>query len=275
MGLFTNRYEKEGPGISKNAPKKKTFVVFFETFFRNFWKFIPVNAVFSVLCLPILSQGIAAAGLTNVARNTARDKHSFGLADFFETIKKNLKQSIAVGVINTLITILVIFALWFYHSSYKETASIISLVGLAVSVSVALIFIMMNFFIYTLMITFDFSVKALYVNSFKFVIINMKKNFLCLIILALVLAAYIAFFFILPQFLLFEILFAMITLPSFAFLLIQYCTFPAIKKHVIDPYYAEHPDADIEKRRSLGLEVEEDEPESDFSDERILPQEDK
>ena len=29
FGLFN--YEKEGPGISKNAPKKKGFIVFFET----------------------------------------------------------------------------------------------------------------------------------------------------------------------------------------------------------------------------------------------------
>ena len=48
----------------------------------------------------------------------------------------------------------------------------------------------------------------------------------------------------------------MITLPGFTFLMIQYFTFPAIKKFIIDPYYAEHPDEDLEKRRSLGIEIE-------------------
>ena len=47
FGLFD--YEKEGPGISKNAPKKKTFIVFFETFFRNFWKFININLVYLIV----------------------------------------------------------------------------------------------------------------------------------------------------------------------------------------------------------------------------------
>ena len=51
FGLFN--YEKEGPGISKNAPKKKTFIVFFETFFRNFWKFIVINLVFHQLIIKI------------------------------------------------------------------------------------------------------------------------------------------------------------------------------------------------------------------------------
>ena len=37
----------------------------------------------------------------------------------------------------------------------------------------------------------------------------------------------------------------------------QFCAFPAIKKYIIDPYYLEHPEEDIEKRRDLGIEVEE------------------
>ena len=49
--------------------------------------------------------------------------------------------------------------------------------------------------------------------------------------------------------------------PGFSFLLMQYCTFPSIKKYIIDPYYAEHPDEDIEQRKNLGIEIEEDEPE--------------
>ena len=42
--------------------------------------------------------------------------------------------------------------------------------------------------------------------------------------------------------------------------MIQYYTFPIIKKFIIDPYYEEHPDEDIEKRRDLGIEVIEEKP---------------
>ena len=31
-GLFN--YDKEGPGVDKNAPKKKGFIVFFEIYFK-------------------------------------------------------------------------------------------------------------------------------------------------------------------------------------------------------------------------------------------------
>ena len=104
FGLFN--YEKEGPGISKNAPKKKGFIVFFETFFRNFWKFIVINLVYGLISLPVLTNGLASAGLTNVTRNIARDKHSFGVSDLWDTVKKNWKQALPAGIIKLVIYII-------------------------------------------------------------------------------------------------------------------------------------------------------------------------
>ena len=62
--------------------------------------------------------------------------------------------------------------------------------------------------------------------------------------------------------------------PGFNALLIQYCTFPAIKKYIIDPYYAQHPDADIEKRQSLGLEIEDTQPEENVFADALIEEED-
>ena len=262
-------FTKEGPGIRKDAPKKKIFFVFFETFFRNFWKFITINVAYVLLSLPIITGGMASAGITNVARNIARDKHSFGISDFFETIRKNWKQSLAVGVINTIISAVIGFAMYIYFNSYlyAETKSMFNIFGLAISALVAVVFAIMQFYIYTLMITFNFSIKALYVNSFKFVFANLWRNLLCGIILILVYALYIAVFMIFGTWsvLLIELLTALLTLPAFRFLLIQFCTFGSIKKYIIDPYYAEHPDDDIEKRRNLGLEVPDDNEYDDMS----------
>ena len=36
---------KEGPGVSKDAPEKKRFFLFFELYFRKFWKMIELNSV--------------------------------------------------------------------------------------------------------------------------------------------------------------------------------------------------------------------------------------
>ena len=268
FGLFN--YEKEGPGIRKDAPKKKTFVVFFETFFRNFFRFSFINIVYVLLCVPIITGGMASAGLTNITRNIARDKHSFGISDFFDTIRKNFKQSLAVGIINVIITVLLVFTIGFYYTSYAQTGKMLSLGGFAISASIAIIFLMMNFYIYTLMITFSYSVKTLYKNSFKFVFANIWRNIFCGIILILVYAIFIGFALLFTDIRvwLIEAIIAIVTLPAFRFLLIQFCTFGSIKKLIIDPYYAEHPDMDIEKRRNLGLDVPEDDI-SEFDDNQI------
>lgn len=259
FGLFN--YEKEGPGISKNAPKKKTFIVFFETFFRNFWKFITINLVYGIISLPQITSGLASAGFTHVARNTARDKHSFGLSDFFDTIKKNWKQALGAGIINTLVYALIIFDIGFFYISVK---GVFGVIGLGLMLSVLVIFTMMNYFIWTLMITFKFKLKQIYKNSFNFAVINLKKNFLCFFVLLLVHAVYVGILFLFQRFwhivLAFEIFAYILTYPGFKFLLVQYCCFPAIKKYIIDPYYEEHPDEDIEKRKDLGVEVEEPKP---------------
>ncbi len=261
-------FTKEGPGIEKNGPKKKIFFVFFETFFRNFWRFLTINLVYVLLSLPIVTNGMASAGLTNVTRNIARDKHSFGLSDFFETIKKNLKQAITVGIINTIVTAIIAFAIYIYFNSYinPETKTFFNLAGFAVSMLMAAVFLMMQFYMYTLMVTFDFSTKTLYKNSFKFVFVNLWRNLLCGILLLLVYAVYVVIFLLVPYWsvLLSEILIAALTLPAFQFLLIQFCTFGSIKKYIIDPYYKEHPDEDIEKRRNLGLEIPEEDDEDEY-----------
>ena len=277
FGLFN--YEKEGPGISKNAPKKKTFIVFFETFFRNFWKFIVINVVYGIFSLPVITNGLAAAGITNVTRNIARDKHSFGTSDFLETIMKNWKQALPAGIINTLIYIILGFDIYFF---YTASEGIMATVGLGISLCMLFIFTVMQYYIWTLIITFKFSLKQVYKNSFKFVFINMKMNLLCFFAILLVYAVNIALVFLLQSYFLpvitFELLLYILLFPSFRYLLVQYCTFPSIKKYIIDPYYAEHPDEDIEKRQNLGIEIErktepkpdgeegEEEPENVFED---------
>lgn len=256
-------FTKEGPGIKKGGPKKKTFFVFFEVFFRNFWRFFSINLVYFITTLPIITRGLACAGITNITRNIARDKHSFGLSDFFETIKKNWKQALSVGLINTIITALILFCIWFYNESYLQTQQNLSLAGLIMSLLILGMFGMAKFYVYTLMITFDFTIKSLYVNSLKFVLLNFWKNLLCGVCILLVygLYAFIALMFADMRVWIIEFIIMIATMPAFKYLLIQFFTFGSIKKYIIDPYYEQNPDADIEKRRNLGLDVPEDDEE--------------
>lgn len=261
FGFFN--YEKEGPGIEKDAPKKRGPFRFFEFFFRNFWKLLVNNMVYLFVSLPVVTNGLAQAGMTNIARNIARDKHSFGVSDFMDTIKKNWKQGLVLGIINVLVYFILIFDAWFINNLQQTT---LNTIYLGVIFFALFVFTIMNYFIWTLMITFKFSVKQILKNSFKFAFLNFKMNLVCFFTLTLVLGIYVGILFLSGRYwitaLLIEIFVFIFTYPGFRALLIQFCTFPAIRKFIIDPYYAEHPDEDIERRRDLGVYDEEEDEDS-------------
>ena len=264
MGLFYN-YKKEGPGVSKNGPKKRVLIRFFETYFRNAWKMIPV---FFFYCLLFLVPGLSAVGITGVTRSLARDKHSFGVADFFSTIKKNWKQALIAGIINIFITSFLIYDLNFFLASENIKGTLWGMIGIAFSLFLIFMFSVMKFYLWFMIITFEMKISKIYLNSFKFFVINMKNN----IIMIISTSVYWVIFYALMELGLVTPLIAGILLvimtcfyPLFHYLIIQYGIFGAIKKYIIDPYYAENPDADIEKRRALGLDVG-DSAEPDFED---------
>lgn len=263
MAFKLFNHDKPGPGISKNAPEKRKFIVFFETFFRNFWKFMPINLMYFIVSLPIVTNGLATVGITHVTRNTALDKHSFGLSDFFDTIKKNWRQALIVGVLNIIFTVLLFFNFLFFFG--HKGNEIVTTIGLGLSMFVGVTFLMMRYYIWTLMITFNLSTVKLYTNSFKFVFINFWNNIVCLITEIVMYGVYLLAIYVIWQMsyrfltmaLGLEIVIFLLTFPCYRALMLQYIVFPPIVKYVIEPYYKEHPFEDIDKRRDLGLEIEE------------------
>ncbi len=277
QGFFD--YNKPGPGIDKDAPKKRAFFVFFETWFRNVWRLLPSGLIYILLSLLLLPSGLGSAGMTHLARNMARDKHSFGLSDFWDTIKKNWKQALPLGIINTLVTAAVLVAGITYYRAFEGWGGML---GTGLMISLFFIISVMKYYAWLILITFKMPLKKIIKNSFYFVFINLKNNLLVGIcsLLWYAIAAGICmlcysnaeiFTFMVATMLIITACFY----PGFKHLLIQFCVFPAVRRLMIDPYYEQHPDDDIELRRSLGLPVpgdEEEEEESVFDDERLLPE---
>lgn len=232
------------------APRPKGKIrLFFELWWANVWSMIPLNAVYSVMTLLLIPSGFAAAGITNVTRNLARDKHSFGFVDFIETIKKNWKQALIFGILNVVLMAVMLFGIWFYYWGLGLTAQL----GLGMCLVALAVFSMMKYYIWVLMITFDLPLKAILRNSFYLVLLNIKNN---LIVGTVSVAYYALLLFILimipnPLTISLEFLLSVMFFPGFKHLLVQYLVFPSVKKYIIDPYYEEHPDEDVEQRKDL------------------------
>lgn len=265
MGLFdalAKYYTKEGKGIYKNAPQKKSpFRTFFEIFGTKWTSLVRANLLYVLLSLPIVTNGLARMGLTYITRNAARRKFAYPAADFFSTVGRTWKKALPVGLINLLVWGVLGFNTYFYTASLffrndGSEAPAMHWLLLAANIVGMLLFTFMNYYIPFMVITFDLKIKQMYKNAFMFSLHNFKANLGIFGILLLTVVLFAA-----PALVTDYRIWGMILLllyvfiyPAFRSLLIQFSVFPYIKKVIIDPYYKEHPEADRSALRLLNLD---------------------
>ncbi len=255
FGFFDS--SKPGPGVSKDEPKKKRFFLFWELFFRKFGKLMLANLLYVLVSLPVVTQGLAQAGLTFVTRNYAREKHVFLPSDFFDTIKKNWKQALITGLLELLIGGILLVDLIFFAWPATEDMSIPGLIFFGITIVMLILFSYMRYYLYIQIITFKFTLKQVWKNSLLFTIVGAKEN---LIITGALVLCYGLAFLALWAFpwaaIALLLLINLFVFPAFRSFLIQFTIFPTIQKTIIDPYYKDHPDEDLDKRHDLNLDPE-------------------
>ncbi|MCI1269746.1 MAG: DUF624 domain-containing protein [Ruminococcus sp.] len=263
MGIFNKNYESAGTGIAKNAPKKTGSKLFFEILGVKFWKLIEVNMLYSLFFIPLILAGAfffggflspnlssivslicliafavlfgpATSGMTKVIRSFILDKHSFIMRDFFKAFKANFKLSAIIGFADCLVITSIALGMIIYPGIAKVSGNSAIYVLLAISISVGLTILIMNFYTFPMIIATDLSLINIVKNSFALTCIALKKNALTLLIsvglsaIMFLLALWnMSFSFLLPFF------------PA-AFICFISCfnSYPEIQKYIINPYYA-------------------------------------
>lgn len=225
MGVF-NDYMREGKGVSKGVDTRPRIVVFFDIYFRKFWKLIGINLLYVLCCIPIITIGPATAGITKILRNYAREEHAFILSDFWDTFKKNFKTAFVIGLLDVIIVCLILFDVNIYLQITGNAS--LRIIALAALLITATIFVFMNYYIFTLLITFKLTFKQLIKNAFIFAWIGIFRNILITAIIALITFLVIVYFMPLGFTALFLIYF------STCGLIINFGTYPLIKKTMID-----------------------------------------
>jgi uncharacterized membrane protein YesL len=234
MGIFNTNYSTPGPGISKNAPKKKGLNLFYEIFFRKFWKLIQLNLMYIVTLLPtfavvfVLSGmisnklgvstsavanltsfsevdsarisitmdlltrlfisiffvvfwggGPATSGFVYILRSFIWEDSVFLACDYFDHIKSNFKQSLAVWVIDVIVFTVMCYAYFFYASM----TSIMFYLKYVILV-LAFFYTMLHLFLYHLLVTYKLSLGKLYKNSALFALSSLPWCVLTIAIVA-------------------------------------------------------------------------------------------
>jgi uncharacterized membrane protein YesL len=161
------------------------------------------------VCFPLIAVGPAQAGMTYVQRNYSREEHAFIWSDFIEHAKKNFKQSMIVGFINCVVTVLTLIDIYIYFNM-KNTNTLLS-VASALIIMAFVLFIMMSMYIYPMMVTFKLTVRQLYKNAFLFAIMKFLPNLLIIIACLAVIILPFYFYPVLGYILMFFITFGLIS----------------------------------------------------------------
>ncbi len=193
----------------------------------------PVAVVlYALTALAFFTFGWANTGMAYVLRNHAREDYVDMPGDFFHAIKKNLGQGLFLGIIDLLITALVVYDVISFR--LQASVSFINSMFFYFSIFLAAVWCFMRFYMYQLLVTFKLSTFKILKNSFIFSLLGLKRNIVALIGIVITVGINVLIYvYFLP---LGGLLPFFITIALASFIGI-YAAYPNIKKIMIDPYY--------------------------------------
>ena len=259
FGFFN--FEKPGPGVYADAPKKRGFFLFFEVYLRKFWRISSLSIFYTLVSLPamvayyylalvlqgmfgdisdpgyvhwmsvyisvfltaVLGAGPASMGQAYVLRNFARESHAWVWDDFFGNVKENFWKGVLFFVIDILVVALLVGAavLYFKLGSFMPLPPLFTKICGFLAVFALCIYGMMHFFLYPLSVTMDMKPFALLKTAFQ---LTMMKLPACVVVGILTLLAFGFFFYFLYLNVGFLLLFAAIGFSTVAFVYTFYST---------------------------------------------------
>ncbi|MFA6309638.1 MAG: hypothetical protein WC677_07910 [Clostridia bacterium] len=195
----------------------------------DFARLFTVMITFMSVFFGIVVVGPVFAGFTKILRSFSREEPAFIWSDFKDCAFANLKQSIAISLINLFSGLFIVFDIYIslYMNVTNKTAgtSLVFTVITFMILIIGLIFLMMQIYIYPMMITFKMSIKDIYKNALLFAFMRFIPNLLiliiCFVIFALTFIYYLVGLILLP----------LITLSTVGFILTFYAD-RQLRKHI-------------------------------------------
>jgi uncharacterized membrane protein YesL len=201
--------------------------------------FTPNNVtliLYLISMFALLTFGMANAGTAYVLRGYTRGDSIFLWSDFFRAIKRNFFPCLITGFLDILVLILTVYSTVFY---YFNSVNIENLIMLFVSFAMTVVYFVMRFYIYLLLITFKLPPVKLVKNAFIMVFLGIKRNFMAIIGIFIVVLLNVIIFMFVPNIGIILPLFFTVSHGAF---IATFAAYPSIKKYMIDPYYEEHPE---------------------------------
>lgn len=260
--------QRDGKGVSKSI--KRSFSHCLSIFFNKIFMLIKSNLLFCLFCLPLVAFSViiaimvfpdvnifeiefevsfvfqimliplplafigpAVCGLTKVTRDIGREEHVDLIKDFFVTYKRCFFKGILVSLLQYLFYISSFFAFIVYWGEW---------LFFAVSMIALVYFILMQKYIYIMLVSTDLAVYKMYKNAILLVLAGFKKTMAILLIIAIftmLLLLNIASTLYVNLALVLTGLYLLLIHFSCSRYFVNYFAFDVVIKYVVEPFYNE------------------------------------
>ncbi len=198
----------------------------------------PVYIIIAVLMLLLaITFGWQNIGSTYILRSMVRGEPVFMWSDYFYAIKKNLRQGFFMGLLDFACIGLLTFDIFYFSGMYGSFGQDMMFFC---SIGLAIIYILMRFYIYLMLITFDLSIFKILKNALIFTTLGIKRNAMAVfgIILMAALNLVLCMLFI-PMGIIVPAVLPLVYFLPFSAFITTYAAYPNIKKYMIDPQISE------------------------------------
>ncbi len=184
----------------------------------------------------IFTFGWQKVGSTYIMRNLVRGDGVFIISDFFYAIKRNFKQGLLLGILDSLI--IGLLALDFIIMLSQPTSFINNVMYVAV-IALFIIYLFMRMYMYVMLVTFNIKTSKIFKNALIFTILGIKRNLMAALGVALVLGLVLVMayavmalsFGLVPV----VIVFAALIVVALLDFICTYAVYPVIEKYMIGP----------------------------------------
>ena len=241
MGLFGTNYNKEGKGVSKDEREKRRIFAFFDEYGRKFGALIKANILYFLTILPTIAGviltgseykvagivlliiglftfGPLTSAFTYIIRNYVMQSHVFLFSDFKEQFKINYKISLPLGIIDIIFPMVLIIAFKYY----LNIGGMVAVIAGGIVLFAAVIFLIINFYAYPMIVTFNLKLRHILKNALLFAIVKFPVNLFILIIDGAII------YYFAMQFLSFNILGFIISLVGFSLFALSFVAFVTV-----------------------------------------------
>lgn len=163
MRWFTDRFYKEGAGISKDEPKKHGLALLWQIIRREFWELFKLNFFVIIFSLPLITIPAAYAAATAISMKMVEDENVYLWRDFIGNFRRLFWRASLAGFGFAAAITLGIYACYIYAQLILD--QIVYIVPLMLSVAVSILITLICAQYYVWLARFDLSIFELLKSS--------------------------------------------------------------------------------------------------------------